>query len=128
MLHKDPFVVDNFWDVLHDGPFFDSTPLFSSIEKLGSGKISSISLFRNDLGHSILRIPIASFWFDTSDIRPSGVATIQGKIKIQLFLTALDGLDKNTLCCVIFLENSHYMLFHASCFLWVTEVDLLLKI
>ena len=59
--------------------FKTSTPLFSSIKKLGSDKISSISLFRYDLGHNILRISIASLLFDASDIRPSGVAAIQGK-------------------------------------------------
>ena len=38
-------------------------------------------------------------------------------LQTQLFLTALHGLDRNTLCCAIFFEKSHYMLFHASCFL-----------
>ena len=56
-----------------------STPLFSSTNKLGSDKISSISLLRNELGHTILRIPILSLLFDAFNIRSSDVATIQGK-------------------------------------------------
>ena len=111
--------------------FKTRTPLFSSIKKLGSDKISWISLFRNDLGHAILRIPAASLFFDASDIRSSGVVTFQGKCG---WIT-----NPATRNCTSRFRQKHIKLwyvsraislygFHASCFLWLTEVYLLLKI
>ena len=38
------------------------------------------------------------------------------ELPAQPLITARHGLDKNTLHCSIFLEQSHYLLFHASVF------------
>ena len=86
---------------------------------VGSDKVSSISLFCNDLGHTILRIPIASLLFDASNIRLSGAPTIKANVAEsvnQPLKIPGHGLDKNT-SCGIFLEQSDNMLFHVSCFL-----------
>ena len=97
-----------------------------SVKKLGSDKIYQKSLFRNDLGHTILFLEFQQDHCNLVGLILDHQVSQQSKVNVaeiqtQPLVIVRVGLDINTLCCSI-----------RKCFLCsifsLTEVDLFLKI